>query len=135
MNKALDEVRAGESRKLAQEGHEPLLRNLAGAVLKRKENLTAKTTAPAADLLRSTATVRAYLLKKTSAILDYNSPRWAGMFPGLLVLPNHAQRIEPMKKIRPHATRAPRTVAELFQGRKEFHSGVVEGLNNKAKVT
>jgi hypothetical protein len=31
MNKALDEVRAAESRKMAQDGHEPLLKNPAGA--------------------------------------------------------------------------------------------------------
>ena len=44
-------------------------------------------------------------------------------------------RIEPMKKI----ARTLRTHRELllnyFKARKQFSSGVVEGLNNKAKVT
>jgi transposase len=41
MNKALDDVRAAESRRMAQEGHEPLLKKSRWCVLKRKENLTA----------------------------------------------------------------------------------------------
>jgi transposase len=44
-------------------------------------------------------------------------------------------RIEPMKKFARTLRDSPRVAAELFQGRKEFSSGVVEGLNNKAKVT
>jgi len=65
MNKALDEVRAGESRKLAQEGHEPLLKKSRWCVLKRKENLTAKQQHRLRDLLRyNLQTVRAYLLKE-----------------------------------------------------------------------
>jgi hypothetical protein len=40
MNKALDEVRAAESRQMAREGHEPLLKKSRWCVLKRKENLT-----------------------------------------------------------------------------------------------
>ena len=37
---ALDEVRAAEARKLAQAGHEPLLKKARWCVLKRKDNLT-----------------------------------------------------------------------------------------------
>ena len=42
MNKALDEVRAAESRKMAQDGHEPLLKKSRWCVLKRQENLTSQ---------------------------------------------------------------------------------------------
>lgn len=41
MNKAEDEVGAAESRPLARDGHEPLLKKSRWCVLKRKENLTA----------------------------------------------------------------------------------------------
>jgi hypothetical protein len=42
MNKALDEVRAAESRKMAQDGHPPLLKKSRWCVLKRKQNLTSQ---------------------------------------------------------------------------------------------
>src|ERR1019366_7831179 len=52
MNKALDEVRAAESRRMAQQGHEPLLKKSRWCVLKRKQNLTAQQKFRLRDLLR-----------------------------------------------------------------------------------
>src|ERR1700724_2170097 len=40
MNKALDEIRAGESRRMASEGYEPVLKKSRWLLLKRKQNLT-----------------------------------------------------------------------------------------------
>jgi transposase len=137
MNKALDEVRAGESRKLSQAGHGALLKKSRWCVLKRKENLTAKQQHRLRDLLRyNLQTVRAYLLKEDfQQFWQYNSPVWAGMFLDFWCRQTMRSRIEPMKKI----ARTLRTHRELllnyFKARKEFSSGVVEGLNNKAKVT
>jgi transposase len=51
MNKALDEVRAAESRKMAQEGHEPMLKKSRWCVLKRKENLTSQQSLRLRDLV------------------------------------------------------------------------------------
>src|ERR1035441_10440497 len=48
MNEALDDVRAAESRQMAQEGHEPLLKKSRWCVLKRKENL--RKERPAGDV-------------------------------------------------------------------------------------
>jgi transposase len=65
MNKALDEVRAAEARKMAQDGHQPLLKKTRWCVLKRKENLTLQQKFRLRDLLRyNLQTVRAYLLKE-----------------------------------------------------------------------
>jgi len=82
MNKALDEVRAAESRKMAQEGYEPLLKKSRWCVLKRKANLTTQQRFRLRDLLRyNLQTVRAYLLKEEfQQFWAYNSPTWAGMF-------------------------------------------------------
>ena len=52
MNKALDEVRAAESRKMAQDGHEPLLKKFRWCVLKRQENLTSQRKIRLRDLLQ-----------------------------------------------------------------------------------
>jgi transposase len=137
MNKALDEVRAGESRKMAQEGHEPLLKKSRWCVLKRKENLTAKQQVRLRDLLRyNLQTVRAYLLKEDfQQFWKYTSPTWAGMFLDFWCYQTMRSRIEPMKKIA-RTLRTHRTLLlNYFKAKKQFSSGVVEGLNNKAKVT
>ena len=63
MNKALDEVRAGESRRMASEGRTPLLRKSRWLLLKREENLKAEQRFRLRDVLRyNLKTVRAYLL-------------------------------------------------------------------------
>jgi transposase len=76
MNKALDEVRAGESRRIASEGQVPVLKKSGWLLLKREENLKTEQRFRLPDLL-----------------LNY------------------------------------------FRAQKLLSSGVVEGLNNKAKVT
>jgi transposase len=137
MNKALDEVRAAETRRMAQDGHEPLLKKSRWCVLKRKENLTPKQKLRLRDLLRyNLQTVRAYLLKEDfQQFWKYNSPHWAGLFLDFWCHQTMRSRIEPMKKIA-RTLRAHRTLLlNYFKARKKFSSGVVEGLNNKAKVT
>jgi len=137
MNKALDEVRAAETRKIARDGHEPLLKKSRWCILKRKENLTAKQQHRLRDLLRyNLQTVRAYLLKEDfQQFWKYNSPTWAGMFLDFWCSQTMRSRIEPMKKIA-RTLRAHRALLlNYFKAKKEFSSGVVEGLNNKAKVT
>ena len=137
MNKALDEVRAGEARQMAREGHEPLLQKTRWCVLKRKDNLTPQQKFRLRDLLRyNLRTVRAYLLKEDfQQFWKYNSPTWAGMFLDFWCGQTMRSRIEPMKKIA-RMLRAHRPLLlNYFKAKKEFSSGVVEGLNNKAKVT
>ena len=137
MNKALDEVRAAETRKMAREGHEPLLKKSRWCVLKRKKNLTSKQQLRLRDLLRyNLQTVRAYLLKEDfQQFWRYTSPTWAGKFLDFWCGQTMRSRIEPMKKIA-RTLRAHRALLlNYFKAKKEFSSGVVEGLNNKAKLT
>ena len=137
MNKALDEVRAAEARQMAREGHEPLLKKTRWCVLKRKDNLTPQQQFRLRDLLRyNLRTVRAYLLKEDfQQFWRYNSPTWAGMFLDFWCGQTMRSRIEPMKKIA-RMLRAHRPLLlNYFRAKKEFSSGVVEGLNNKAKLT
>ncbi len=44
-------------------------------------------------------------------------------------------RIEPMKKVARTLRRHRKLLLNYFRARKQFSSGVVEGLNNKCKVT
>ena len=80
MNKALDDVRAGESRRMALEGLAPVLKKSRWLLLKREENLKTEQRFRLRDLLRyNLRTVRAYLLKEAfQQLWDYNSPPGPG---------------------------------------------------------
>ncbi|HXE63502.1 MAG TPA: ISL3 family transposase [Bryobacteraceae bacterium] len=137
MNKALDEVRAGESRRMAAEGRVPLLRKSRWLLLKREENLKTEQRFRLRDLLRyNLKTVRAYLLKEAfQQLWDYNSPEWAGKFLDQWCRQVMRSRIEPMKKIARSLRQHRELILNYFRAQKLLSSGVVEGLNNKAKVT
>ena len=65
LNKAIDEIRAGEHRQMKKAGHELLLKHARWCLLKRPANLTEKQEAKLAELLRyNLKSVRAYLLKR-----------------------------------------------------------------------
>jgi transposase len=65
MNKALDDVRAAESRKMAQDDYPSVLKKTRWGGLKRKENLTSQQKFRLRDLLHHNLhTVRTYLLKE-----------------------------------------------------------------------
>lgn len=137
MNLVIDEVRAGEARRLAQDGYEPVLKKTRWCLLKRPGNLTDQQRIKLRDVLRyNLKAVRAYLLKEEfQQFWEYDSPSWAGKFLDQWCTQVMRSRIEPMKKF----ARTMRSHRELllnyFRARKAYSSGVVEGLNNKAKVT
>ncbi|MBZ5616973.1 MAG: ISL3 family transposase [Acidobacteriia bacterium] len=137
MNKALDEVRAAEYRRMAQAGYEPVLKKSRWCLLKRPENLTSKQKVRLRDLLRfNLKTVRAYLLKEEfQQLWDYDSPAWAGKFLDQWCSQTMRSRIEPLKKIARTLRQHRELILNYFRAQKLFSSGVVEGLNNKAKVT
>jgi transposase len=137
MNKALDEVRAGESRHIASEGRVPVLKKSRWLLLKREENLKTEQRFRLRDLLRyNLKTVRAYLLKEAfQQLWDYNSPAWAGKFLDDWCRQVMRSRIEPMKKIARSLRQHRELILNYFRAQKLLSSGVVEGLNNKAKVT
>ena len=137
MNKALDEVRAGESRRMASEGQTPLLKKSRWLLLKREENLKTEQRFRLRDLLRyNLRIVRAYLLKEAfQQLLDYNSPAWAGKFLDEWCRQTMRSRIEPMKKIARSLRQHRELILNYFRAQKLLSSGVVEGLNNKATVT
>jgi transposase len=137
LNKALDEIRAAEAKQLARDGYEPMLKHSRWCFLKREENLTDKQQVKLADLLRyDLKSVRGYLLKQSFQLLwEYVSPYWAGRFMDGWVARAMRSRLEPIKKV----ARSIRTHRELilnwFKAKKEFNSGIVEGLNYKIKLT
>ena len=89
------------------------------------------------DLLRyNLKTVRAYLLKEAfQQLWDYSSPSWAGKFLDEWCRQTMRSRIEPMKKIARSLRQHRELILNYFRAQKMIFQRVVEGLNNKAKVT
>jgi transposase len=137
MNKALDQVRASQSRRMALEGRTPVLKKSRWLLLKREENLKTEQRFRLRDLLRyNLKTVRAYLLKEAfQQLWDYNSVQWAGKFLDEWCRQVMRSRIDPMKKIARSLRQHRELILNYFRAQKMLSSGVVEGLNNKAKVT
>ena len=137
MNDALDDVRAAEARRMSQAGHEPILKKSRWFLLKRKDNLSTQQRFRLRDLLTyNLRTVRAYLLKEDfQQFWEYNSPTWAGHFLDFWCREVMRSRIEPMKKVARILRSHRELLLNYFKAKKEFSSGVIEGLNNKAKVT
>ena len=137
MNLALDDVRAAEARRLVQDGYEPVLKKSRWCLLKHPGNLTDNQRVKLRDVLRyNLASVRAYLLKEAfHSFWDYDSPTWAGKFLDQWTEQVMRSRIEPMKKFARTIRAHRELLLNYFRARKAYSSGVIEGLNNKAKVT
>jgi transposase len=137
MNEALDDVRAQEARKLKAAGQPMVLHKTRWCLLKREENLTESQSLRLGDLLRANLkTVRAYLLKEQfHQFWTYISPAWAGKFLDAWCRQTMRSRIEPMKKIAKMLRSHRELILNYFKARGLISNGIVEGFNNKAKLT
>lgn len=136
MNKAVDAVRRQEVKRLESQGRAPILKHTRWCFLKRPENLTERQIPRLRELVRmNLRTVRAYLLKEDFQFFwTYTSPYWAGRFLDQWCARTMRSRLEPMKKMARSIRNHRGLILNWFHARKEFSSGVVEGLNNKAKL-
>jgi transposase len=136
-SKALDEVRAQESKALKAKGYEPVLTKTRWLLLKRPENLSDKQDIRLAELLQyNLKSVRAYLLKEEFQFFwSYVSPYWAGRFLDRWCTKTMRSKIEPIKKVAKmlHGHRS--LLLNWFRAKGQISSGVVEGFNGKAKLT
>jgi transposase len=137
LNKALDEIRAAEAKQLARDGYEAMLKHSRWCFLKREENLTDKQQVKLADLLQyDLKSVRGYLLKESFQLLwGYVSPYWAGQFLDSWVVRAMRSRLEPIKAVARSIRSHRELILNWFKAKKEFNSGIVEGLNYKIKLT
>ena len=137
LNQALDEVRSAEAKRMKANGYEPVLTKSRWCLLKRPENLTPNQKLKLKDLVRyNLQSVRAYLLKEDfQQLWNYQSTTWAGKFLDHWCRQVMRSKIDPMKKVAKTIRAHRELILNYFRARKEFSSGVIEGLNNKAKVT
>jgi len=137
LSKAIDEVRAGEVKELKAKGLEPVLTKSRWLLLKRPENLTDNQETKLTELLQyNLKSIRSYLLKEEFQLFwEYVSPYWAGQFLDKWCTKTMRSKITPMKKVAKMLRRHRPLLLNWFKAKKQFSSGVVEGLNTKVKLT
>jgi transposase len=136
MNKAIDEVRAAEVKRLKQDGYEPVLKHARWVLLKRPENLTEPQAVKRKELLKyNLKAVRAYLLREEfQRFWEYRSACWAGRFLRDWCAKAMRSRIEPMKKVARMLRAHEGLLLNWFRAQGTVSSGTVEGLNSNAKL-
>ena len=137
MNKAIDEVRAAEAKRLHRDGYEPVLKNSRWCLLKRKENLTEKQAVKLSELLQyNLQSVRSRLMREDfQRFWEYFYPACAAKFLDEWCTRTMRSKIEPMKKVAKTLRRHRELILNWFRAEGAISSGIVEGLNNKAKLT
>jgi len=137
LSKAIDEVRAQEAKSLKANGYEPILSKARWLLLKRPENLTEAQEVKLSDLVQyNLKSIRSYLLKEEFQLLwSYKSPYWAGKFLDKWCTKTMRSKIEPMKKVARMLRRHRPLLLNWFRAKGQLSSAVVEGFNNKAKLT
>ena len=135
-SEALDKVRAEEARQMKADGYEEVLKNSRWSLLKRRSNLTTKQTVKLRELLKyNLRTVKAYLMREDfNRFWTYTSPTWASKFLREWCARAKRSRIEPMQKLANTLIKHESLLLNWFES-KGLSSGVVEGFNNKAKLT
>jgi transposase len=136
LGKAVDEVRASEARALQRQGRGEVLKHSRWAILRRPEHRTERDEVKVAELLRANLrTVRAMLLREEFyGFWSYHAAPWAGKFLDAWCRKVMRSRIEPLKTVARMLRNHRALILNWFEA-KALSSGVVEGLNSRAKLT
>jgi transposase len=137
LNKAVDEVRRQEAGVLAEAGLLPRLKKLRWALLKNRQNWTRSERRRMGELKNSgLASIRAFwLVAAFEHFWGYLSPTWAGKFLDGWCRRVRRSRLAPLKKAAASLQDHREFLLNYFRAKKAISGGVIEGLNNKAKVT
>jgi transposase len=137
LNKAIDKVRAGEAKRLKQDGHKPLLKHSRWFWLKRVWNLTKNQELKLRELLKyNLQTVRAYLLKEQfHDFWEYRRVSVAKRFLDRWCTRVMRSKLEPMKKVARTLRKHRHLILNWFRAKGTMSSGVVEGFNYNVKLT
>jgi len=116
---------------MRRKGDHVTLKHTRWCLLKRPGNLTTKQAGRLRGLLRlNLRTARAYLLKEDfNHFWTYTSPIWAGKFLDRWCAMVMRSGIAPMKAKAKMLQSHRDLILNYFRAKKEYSSGVVEGLN------
>jgi transposase len=137
LGEAIDQIRRVETVARAGAGLSPLLKKLRWALLKHRRNWTAKERGQMRRLFGSgLRSLRAFLLVESfEHFWTYNSPTWADKFLKGWCQKVARSRLAPLQRVAKSLAKHRALLLNYFVARKEYSSGVVEGLNNKLKLT
>jgi transposase len=135
LGKALDQVRAEESRKLARQGWDVLKRSR-WLLLRRRKRLNGKQRFKLRQILQwDLRTVRAYILVEgLQAMWEYRSPAHAGRFLDAWCRQAMRSRLDPVKKVAKSLRTHRELILNWFRAKKQYNSGIVEGMNLLVKL-
>jgi transposase len=135
LNKALDQVRAEEAKKLSKEGWDVLKRSR-WLLLRRRKRLTGKQRFRLRQIIKwDLRTVRAYfLVQELQAMWEYRSPQFVGKFLDAWCRQAMRSRLEPVKKVARSLREHRELILNWFRAKKQYNSGIVEGLNLQVKL-
>lgn len=139
LNAAVDNVRRGEVAALregAQAAKGQRLKKMRFTLLKKGSRVRGKARVRLKELLRSKlGTARAWMLKESFMhFFDYRSVTWATEFLDAWVTRALRSRLEPMRKVARMLRRHRELLGNYFRAKKQYSSGVVEGLNLKCNL-
>ena len=81
-------------------------------------------------------TVKAYLFKEQfHKFWEYKSPTWAGKFLDQWCELANESKLEPMIKVAKMLKKHRELILNYFRAKKQFNSGIVEGMNRKINLT
>jgi transposase len=137
MNKVIDEVRAAEAKRLERDGYEPVLKHSRWCLLKRRENFTEKQAVKMSELVQyNLQSVRSCLMREDfQRFWEYSYPACAAKFLDEWCTRTMRSKIGPMKKVATTLRRHRELILNWFRAEGVISAGIVEGLNNKAKLT
>lgn len=142
LNQAIDDTRRDEVRALAEQGKEAYLKKSRWLWLRRMQNLSKDQYAKLSDLLKiNLKTVKAYLIKESfDQLWTYNTATWAGKFLDAWCREAMRYRSLPRVKkfvgtVRKHRSLILNYFRAKSSLKQTFSSGIVEGFNNKAKLS
>ena len=137
LSKAVNQVRIDEVKGMKKRGYdESVLRHSKYCFLKNPENLTKKQQLKLEDVLEyDLKSVRAYLLKESFQLFwTYRSPFWAEWYLNKWCARAARSRLEPIKNFVKMIRRHKPLIMNWFKAKKQYSSGVVEGLNRKVNL-
>jgi transposase len=136
-NVAIDEIRRSEVKQFKTNSQENVLECKRWLLLKRPDNLSEKQTARMSELLKlNLASIKGYLLREDfQRFWEYQRYDFADKFLENWVTRTLQTDLEPMKKVAKMLRKHKPLTLNWFKAKGRLSSGVVEGLNLKAKLT
>ena len=137
-NEAIDNTRRQEAKELEKDGHERILKHSRWCFLKNKKNQSESQLAKLKELIKyNLKSVKCMLLREAfQKFWTYKRIYWAERFWQQWHQRANSSDLDEMKKVANTLTNHKELIFNWFLTKDERYSnGIVEGLNNKAKLT